>query len=175
MLRFAYRCLLRLHPPYFRRRFSPEMLSIFDQQKGTLALAKVLADGVWSLLRQWALRPAFWDEPIAQPAADGVPVFHMIGGFKPRLDALLDGGFASIVVFASVCMTMGYTWNHPARAPVISVYRGGSAIFWRPPAPAASPSNTEVASEQPVFVDGGRVVVMIQVPRGSGTPSAGSN
>jgi len=31
MLRPLYRCLLRLHPPGFRKRFAEEMLSIFDQ------------------------------------------------------------------------------------------------------------------------------------------------
>jgi hypothetical protein len=172
MLRFAYRCLLRLHPPYFQRRFSPEMLSIFDQQKGTLAVARLLADGVLSLLRQWVLRPEFWEEPIAQPTADGVPVFYMIEGFKPRTGALLDGALMSAVVFTAVCMTMGYTWSHPARGPVISVYRSGSSIFWRPP--ASSLSDKRVANEPPIYVDGGRVVVMIQVQGRSGTPSVGT-
>jgi hypothetical protein len=160
MLRFAYRCLLRLHPPYFRQRFSPEMLSIFDQQKGFLAVARLMADGVLSLLRQWALRPAFWDAPLPQPAADGVPAFYVIQGFKPRLGALFDGGLVSVAVFTSICLIMGYSWNHPARGPVISVYQSGSTIFWRPPA-AASSNN---AGERPMYVDGGRVVVMIQVP-----------
>ena len=160
MLRFAYRCLLRLHPPYFRRRFSQEMMSIFDQQKGDLAAAQLLADAVLSLLRQWVLRPAFWEEPVVQPAPDGVPVFYMIQGFKPRPGALLDGGLASVVVFTSICLIMGYSWNHPALMPNLSMYRSGSNISWRPPAPTIA----RAADERPVYVDGGRVVVMIQVP-----------
>jgi hypothetical protein len=158
MLRFAYRCLLRLHPPYFRRRFSQEMLSIFDQQKRTLPAAKLVADGVLSLVRQWVLRPEFWEEPMAQPAADGVPAFHMIEGFKPRAGSLLDGALVSVVVFTSVCLIMGYTWNHPALMPVISVYRAGSNISWRPPTPSPTPTR----AEQPVYIDGGRVVLVIQ-------------
>ena len=169
MLRCAYRCLLRLHPPYFRRRFSQEMLSIFDQQKGTLAVARLLVDGVVSLLRQWALRPAFWEEPLPQPAADGVPVFYMIDGFKPRPGALLDGGIASVVVFTSICLIMGYTLNHPALMPIMSMYRSGSKITWRRPTPPPPP-NMQVANEQPMYVDGGRVVLMIQNPSKSTTP-----
>ncbi|MGA8151284.1 MAG: hypothetical protein WB952_10070 [Terriglobales bacterium] len=171
MLRFAYRCLLRLHPPYFRRRFSQEMLSIFDQEKGFLAVATLLADGILSLLRQWVLRPAFWEEPVPLAAPDGVPVFHLIEGFKPRPRALLDGGLVSVIVFTSICLMMGYSWNHPARGPVISVWRSGSHIYWRPPLSAPSPSDKEVAGERPMYVDGGRVVVMIQVPGRPRTPS----
>jgi len=174
MLRFAYRCLLRLHPPYFRHRFSQEMLSIFDQQEGTLAVAKLLADGVLSLLRQWVLRPAFWEEPVAQPAADGVPVFHVIEGFKPRPGAMLDGALVSVVVFTSICLIMGYTWNHPALMPILSMYRSGSHITWRRPTPPAS-LNIQAANEQPIYVDGGRVVLMIQAssqPRSQSNPKA---
>jgi len=174
MLRYAYRCLLRLHPPYFRRRFSPEMLSIFDQEKRGLGVAKLLADGVLSLLRQWVLRPEFWDPPIAQAAADGVPAFYMIEGFKPRILAMLDGGLASAVVFTSICLIMGYSYNHPTRGPIISAYNRGSAIYWRPPASTPSASANEPANQKSVYVDGGRVVVMIQVPGQSRAASVGS-
>jgi hypothetical protein len=52
MLRPLYRCLLRLHPPGFRRRFGDEMLSIFDQAAGKAAAFKLLADGLLSLAQQ---------------------------------------------------------------------------------------------------------------------------
>ena len=172
MLRFAYRCLLRLHPPYFRRRFSGEMLSIFDQQKSTWATARLLTDGIVSWFRQWVLRPDFWEEPATQPAADGVPAFYMMEGFKLRPGAFFDGGIVSVVAFTSICLIMGYTWSHPARGPVISVYNSGSQIFWRPPISSASQAGT--AAERPIYVDGGRVVVMIQVPGKSSSASVGS-
>ncbi len=57
MLRRLYRCAVRLHPSSFRRSFGDEMLYIFDQQKGTLAAVGVTLDCVFSLLRQWTLRP----------------------------------------------------------------------------------------------------------------------
>jgi len=169
MLRYLYRCLLRLHPPYFRRRFSEEMLSIFDQQMGAWAAARLMADGVRSLLRQWWLRPEFWEEPFTQPAADGVPVFYTIKGFKPRPGWLVDGGLVSAVVFTSICLVMGYTWNHPALMPIMSMYRSGSKITWRRPT-SPPPPNVQVANEQPMYVDGGRVVLMIQAPPKSTTP-----
>jgi len=168
MLRFAYRCLLCLHPPYFQRRFSQEMLSIFDQQKGTFAATKIVADGVLSLFRQWVLRPEFWDEPIALPASDSVPVFHMIEGFKPRAGALLDGALVSVMVFATVCMVMEYTWNHPVLMPIMSVYRSGSNISWRPPTSSPLPTR---AAEQAGYIDGGRAVLVIQSSAPSRTQS----
>jgi hypothetical protein len=139
------------------------MLSIFDQQKQTLAAANLVADGVLSLLRQWVLRPEFWKEPIAPPAPDSVPGFYMIESFIPRVGSLFDGALMSLVVFASVGMIMDYTWNHPALMPAISVYRSGSPIWWRPPiSPSTSSPSNPQAAEQPIYVDGGRVVLMIQ-------------
>jgi len=164
VLRYLYRCLLRLHPSYFRQRFSEEMLSIFDQQKGAWAVARLMADGVRSLLRQWILRPQFWEEPLAQPAADGVPVFYTIKGFKPRPGWLVDGGLASAVIFTSICLVMGYSWRHPALMPNLSMYRNGSNIFWRPPEAAPVPPKAGAVEEQPALVDGGRVVLVIQMP-----------
>jgi hypothetical protein len=160
MLRFLYRCLLRLHPQYFRRRFSQEMLSIFDQQKGTWAAAKLVADGVQSLLRQWLLRPEFWDEPAAPPDPERVPGFHVIERFTPHTSVLFDGALASVVVFTATCMIMGYVWNHPTSMPPISVYRSGSNISWAP-APSRSHPQTPV---QPVFVDGDRLILIIRNP-----------
>jgi len=62
MLRPLYCCVLRLHPPGFRRRFAGEMLSIFDHTPEKPAAARLLADGLLSLLRQWTLRPESWHE-----------------------------------------------------------------------------------------------------------------
>ncbi len=70
MLRFLYNAVLRAHPPYFRQRFSEEMQAIFDQADTELAKARLLADAVFSLVRQWTLRPQFWEEP-APVAAEG--------------------------------------------------------------------------------------------------------
>ena len=116
MLRFAYRCLLRLHPPRFRRRFADEMLWIFDQSQGTAAAIKLFQDGFLSLARQWALRSEYWEEEdSANPALTlaGVPLFHTLEPFKPRRVALLQGGMLSIVAFYVLVLAMKYSWDHP--------------------------------------------------------------
>ena len=91
MLRSLYRCVLSAHPAYFRRRFADEMLSIFDQADGKLSAAKLLVDGVTSLLRQWALRPEFWEAPPAHAAAGDAPLFCSLENPKPRTAALVYG------------------------------------------------------------------------------------
>jgi hypothetical protein len=116
MLRFAYGCLLRLHPPRFRRRFADEMLWIFDQSEGTAAAIKLFQDGFLSLARQWTLRSEYWEEEDkANPALtlDGVPLFHTLEPFKPRRVALLQGGMLSIVAFYVLVLAMKYSWDHP--------------------------------------------------------------
>lgn len=55
MIRTLYRSLLRLHPPGFRRQYSEEMLWIFDETGGAVSL---VADGFFSLVRQWLKLPA---------------------------------------------------------------------------------------------------------------------
>ena len=55
MIRSLYRSLLRLHPAGFRRQYSEEMLWIFDETGGAVSL---LADGFFSLVRQWLRCPA---------------------------------------------------------------------------------------------------------------------
>src|ERR1700757_4844079 len=123
MLRFIYRCVLRAHPAWFRERFSDEMLSIFDETQGPLAAGRLVGDSLISLVRQWALRPEFWKEPVTSDGA-GAPFFYTFENKKPRTQALLYGAFLSLLVLHGACWTMGYAWNHPSfvwiQQPVIS-------------------------------------------------------
>jgi hypothetical protein len=66
MKRLLYRFLLWLHPPAFRQRFADEMLWIFDESANT-AGARLVADGVVSLFRQWVVRLGLW-RPVAAGA-----------------------------------------------------------------------------------------------------------
>ncbi len=50
--RFAYHCLLRLHPASFRDEFGAEMLWIFDEERQEGGVAHLFLDGTISLLRQ---------------------------------------------------------------------------------------------------------------------------
>ena len=68
MLRPLYRCMLRLHPPGFRKRFEDEILSIFDAAATSRDRIRLLVDGVLSLARQWMLRSEFWQGAPLKPA-----------------------------------------------------------------------------------------------------------
>jgi hypothetical protein len=94
-----YAFLMGLHPRGFRERFSGEMLSIFDESPGKIAL---LADACVSVLRQQALRPGDPAGPPAGPAPDGVPVFYLVDDSLPRKPVLLQGALLSLGVFAGV-------------------------------------------------------------------------
>jgi len=112
MLRSLYRCALRLHPPGFRKRFADEMLSIFDASAGKPAAVKLLADGLMSLMRQWTLRPEFWNDfpPSPQPSPDGIPSFHTLDPFRPRTAAVIHGLVLSTAVFCLTCFAIKYSW-----------------------------------------------------------------
>jgi hypothetical protein len=114
MLRPLYRCVLRLHPRGFRQRFAEEMLSIFDHSVGKLAGLRLLADGLLSLARQWALRSDFCHEfsPTQQPAHDGIPSFSTLDPFRPRAGAVIHGLVLSTAVFCMTCFAIKYSWIH---------------------------------------------------------------
>jgi hypothetical protein len=59
MSRALYRCIVGLHPRAFRQQFAGEMLWIFDESRGN-GVVPLLADGVISLARQWAIRKGAW-------------------------------------------------------------------------------------------------------------------
>jgi len=90
MIRLLYRILAGLHPPAFRRRYSAEMLWIFDAStasgKGT---GRLFRDVVLSLLRQWFLRSRLWLVPVALAGA----LFTVLAG-----NALLHFLFRHVLV-----------------------------------------------------------------------------
>jgi len=59
LLRSLYRCIIRMHPPYFRAQFARDMLWIFDEEVNRQGAARLLADGSLSLARQWMVRRAW--------------------------------------------------------------------------------------------------------------------
>jgi hypothetical protein len=119
MLRTLYSWLLRLHPEGFRKRFTQEMLSIFDQVEKGPAAAKLMADALLSLVRQWTLRSEYWKTaPERVPwSADGAPVFYTLESFKPRRGALYAGGIITLMMFCVGCLDLKYDWRHPAFIP----------------------------------------------------------
>jgi len=140
MLRPLYRCLLRLHPPGFRQRFGDEMLSIFDHSEGKRAGAKLLADGLLSLVRQWTLRPEFWHEisPAPQPAPDGIPSFHTLDPFRPRPSAVIHGLVLSTAVFCLTCFAIRYSWINILHVRIREVQAENSQSLQPDSVPVAS-------------------------------------
>ena len=59
-MRVLYQCLLRMHPPAFRRRFAVEMLYIYDEASAASGALPLLSDALFSLTRQWLLRSGVW-------------------------------------------------------------------------------------------------------------------
>ena len=159
MLRPLYRCVLRLHPSGFRRRFADEMISIFDHSVGKPAALRLLVDGLLSLARQWALRPEFWHElsPTQPPAADGIPSFYTLDPFRPRAGAVIHGLVLATTLFCLTCFAIRYSWIHilhvniPAvqldspRSIEPSAGAGASATLERPSAPPRWQDKTPIA------------------------------
>ena len=160
MLRSLYRCLLRAHPEHFRRRFADEMLSIFDHAEGRLTAATLLFDGVISLMRQWVLRPQFWEAPSAA-VSDGLPLFHSLRDSEPQAAALVGGALLSVMVLSGVCWTMGYSWNHPIFMEIRPGYGPAgkvpeSKLILRPVV------RKPAAAEPPLDTDQGRVLLVFK-------------
>lgn len=116
MLRRLYRCAVRLHPSSFRQPFGDEMLYIFDQQRGTLDRFGVTLDCVFSLLRQWTLRPHTSTElavfPLPTPAPDPIPSFGSFDTVLPRTSAIIHGALLSLIVFYMTVIAIPYSWIH---------------------------------------------------------------
>ena len=169
MLRFLYCAVLHVHPRYFRKRFAEEMLAIFDQAHSRLAQTGLLADAVVSLVRQWTVRPGFWEEPAPAAVDGGVLLFSSLGDTKPRTGALFYGAILSALVLNGVSLTMGYAWEHPRflefRQPAIV-----PPASWRPPSREIPAPSTY--AEPSLSTDQGRVLLIFNAP-GPSTAKSG--
>ena len=116
MLRRLYRGAVRLHPSRFRQRFGDEMLYIFDQQRGMLDALGVTVDCVFSLARQWTVRPHITTQltasPLRSPAPDHIPSFGSFDTVLPRTSAIIHGALLSLIVFYLTVIAIPYSWIH---------------------------------------------------------------
>jgi hypothetical protein len=119
MIRRFYAGLLRLHPSRFRQCYGEEMLWIFDQAAAKGRVASLFADAVFSLWRQWTLRPEFQPKAVNPAALDGVPSFYIGAGDTPRTSALIHGGVLSLIVFSAVCYTLSHSNSHGRFFPLM--------------------------------------------------------
>lgn len=81
-MRFVYTLLIRLHPPYFRRRFAQEMFLVFDEAAESWGTPSLLLDAIFSLFRQWLIRSELWKWLVAA-IAGVVPLIIAFGSFLP--------------------------------------------------------------------------------------------
>jgi hypothetical protein len=113
MLRTLFQLLVGLHPRAFRRRFAPEMLSIFDHATGKRIALSLVADAFISLLRQSVLRPGFWSEPNPaeepQMASAGARSFYIFEKYRPSGMALLHGATLSLAAFITITLAFIHT------------------------------------------------------------------
>jgi hypothetical protein len=163
MLRRLYRCAVRLHPSRFRRRFGDEMLYIFDQQKGRLAALGLMLDCVFSLLRQWALRPHISIElpaaPLLSPTVDHIPLFRTLDTFRPRASAIINGTALSLILFCMNVFAIRYSWIHVLNLSTreISVVPSQQDQSW------THPSHSAGSSTQPLDWDAKKSSERLQV------------
>jgi hypothetical protein len=154
-LRALYAILVRLHPRTFRRHFGDEMLSIFDQTSANRFA--FLGDAVFSLLRQWLLRPRF-PEPENPPREylAGAPMFLLLDDDPQLTRGQWIGGTAfSLLSFAAVSFLISQGGNHSA---MVIGSRGSSrsGVGVQSSAPAAK-LNTEVAINPADILENGPV------------------
>src|SRR5579872_1509931 len=131
MLRAVYVCIVRAHPPAFRRRFADEMLSIFDQETGRLSAMKLVDDGTLSLLRQWTIRRQHWHEPqSAAVAAAGLLSFPSPGKSRPASRTLFNGIMVSLGVFCMFWLAIIHGQNQiPERHGDMLIQKFGLAVL----------------------------------------------
>ena len=134
------------------------MMYIFDQQKGTLAALGVTLDCVFSLLRQWTLRPHVGiDLPAASlesQAGDYIPSFGILEPFQPCASAIIHGMVLSLILFYSQFNTMNvfairHSWirvsNLNIQIPAGSSTQPVDVI----PTEADNPQSKTIASRSP--------------------------
>ena len=119
--------LLYTYPPSFRREYAVEMQQVFRdrcreaQSLGTSRFAfHIFIDAAKSAMREW-FSPS--ESPAsavpAAVAADSVPVFFTFDNARFRPQILLQGGIASVLVFAAVALAVSYA------RPVVRAKMGG--------------------------------------------------
>ncbi len=118
LVRFLYRCLVRLHPPSFQKRFAPEMLWIFDEAVNRQGALPLFADGFTSLARQWVVRWAiqklligeFNLSPVSSLGA-GQFTWERIEFADPPLPfpRMIQGGLLSFAFLTCICVVALHT------------------------------------------------------------------
>jgi len=116
VIRIAFRALLWLHPPAFRRQFADEMLWIFDETRGKQAAALLFSDGPISLARQWLLRSGAWKLAVAGAGGLMFDPKNLAGASTQARAAFVYGAGADINMSKRLFMRAEYrglVYNSP--------------------------------------------------------------
>jgi D-alanyl-D-alanine carboxypeptidase len=165
--RFAYRCVLRLHPLSFQREFAGEMLWIFDEVAAKESTAPLFVDGVLSLGRQWALRSGIGEllaGRVALAPASASPsgsfAWEHIGVSEARLPiSRMIQGTALAVLFVAA---LWFAAIRPVRSQAVERAAGEGRYAAQQRMARASGTNKEADSNQQG--DGGAAPDSSQAP-----------
>ena len=105
-----YRLILRVHPARFVARFGDEMLWIFEEERQRGATARLLFDGILSLLRQ---RFSLHDEPPQASASFGV----LVSDSRIGAGRLLQGGLMAAMLFTGFLLLLSRGGPFPELLP----------------------------------------------------------
>ncbi len=127
------------------------MLDIFDQQKGRLVALGLMLDCVFSLLRQWTLRPHIDIEllaaPLLSPTPDHIPSFGTLDTFRPRASAIINGTVLSLILFCMTVSAVRYSWIHVLNLRIREVeFVSGQQVY-----PQTRASGSAGNSTQPII------------------------
>jgi hypothetical protein len=122
----VYRCLVRMHPPSFRREFGGEMLWIYGEAAKAEGVVPLFIDGFVSLARQWFLRSGYWKFAVALSGAFiqvtlGGALMFRIGPSpahsslsvleNPEMAALLHLAAAAVICLLAAVMVLVLWWR----------------------------------------------------------------
>jgi len=108
-LRSSYRLILRMHPEPFRDRFGEEMLWIFEEERRRGKAARLLFDGVLSLLRQHSTV-----EKAPEPVMAGFGLLDTSLDIAPR--RFVEAGITASLILAGFLLLLGKTGTPMAAA-----------------------------------------------------------
>lgn len=153
MLRYLYRCAIRLHPFSFRERFGDEMLYIFDQQRSTLAAFGLVLDSFLSLLRQSTIRPPLGislpTNSVVQRTQNGSFSFAILDDFRPCTSAIVHGMVLSLLLFCTTAYAIRYSWIHVVNLSILeSVLHSNQDISSKANTSYSSSSSTETIARR---------------------------
>jgi hypothetical protein len=152
MLRTCYRCLVRLHPAPFRRRFGDEMLAVFDEDSSVRSAPRLFIDAVGSLFRQWLLRSEFRRATSLAPSLamlNAPALFSSLETYKLPPAAVLSGSLISLALLCAI--TVGIARSGSVPAWLIGTHRpsGDLMTIARPSLAEAEPNTLVRIAPEP--------------------------